>query len=181
MKTDFVEKELIEVTSLILKTLTAFFFASLIMGPSVSAAPKSGQSFGDWVFECTAIAEGETSCFLVQTIISQKTKKQIARFTIGSNPNSEGKRFVAFVPLGISIEKGVVLSIDSGDQVSMVLKTCIAQGCVAAVDLSETLAAALSRGKVFQVRFEMNRADSPIALKGSLIGITDAFKDTGWF
>jgi invasion protein IalB len=133
---------------------------------------RVGDTFGDWLFECTAIAEGQTACSLTQTIVVQETGRPIAKFSLARG-NAQGTGFlVVMLPLGLDIPAGVQGAIDTAAGFPMVVETCIAGGCLATAQIEPERLKAMKSGTKFNLAFRIRGEQQPVTIAGSLKGIT---------
>ncbi|MES2013575.1 MAG: invasion associated locus B family protein [Pseudomonadota bacterium] len=163
-------------------TYSTLFFAtiSLIASFSISlnaqAEVKVGDRFGDWVFECTAISEGKTSCAISQTIVSQKNNRRIAKLNIARNPQTNTINLTALLPLGMDLASGVSATLDQGKSFQLSLKTCIQQGCIASYALDANMLKTLQSGQKLNITFSMSGAKEPLNISSSTSGLSDGLK-----
>ncbi len=156
--------------------LTIGFVLGLSGTAIAQTAPKSGDKFGDWVFLCRGIAEGQTSCSLNQTLVAQQTNSPIARFQITRNtPDDDTVALVAILPLGIAFRSGVVGKVDDGSEFPMPLQTCLKSGCISRTVLNAETLDALKSGQKLNVNFNFMRSKNRMTLPVSLTGLTAGF------
>ena len=158
----------------------AFFalFAFALPHAAAYAEVKVGDSFGDWVFECTALAEGKTNCALTQTIMSEKGNQRIAKFNLARNENKGGIQLTAIVPLGVHLPSGVFGVIDQGKQFQYSVQTCVQQGCIATYMVDSSFLQALQAGQKLNIKFSGNGGKQPFSIDGSLKGLAEGMKAT---
>lgn len=155
-------------------TLLALFGIS---APQFAAAePKVGDQFGDWVYECAALAANKTVCSLSQMIMSKNQNKRIVKFNLGRNEKTKSLDFVALLPLGIALPSGASITIDTGKTYPLSLKTCLQQGCVATYAVDSGLMKALQSGQKLEISFTPGGAEKPVTINGSLKGLADGMK-----
>jgi invasion protein IalB len=143
------------------------------------AEAKVGDRFGDWVYECLAIAENKTVCSLSQTIMSDKQNKRIVKFNLGRNEKTKSLDFVALLPLGIKLPAGVSLAIDAGKAYPLTIKTCIQQGCIATYPADSNFIKALQGGQKLNISFTGGVSDTPVTIAGSAKGLAEGVKAAG--
>ena len=150
---------------------------SILTLPQVTfAESKVGDRFGDWIFECSAIAEAKTACALTQTIVSQKDNRRIVKFSFPHNEKKNINVITALLPLGINLSAGISGSIDQGKPFQYQLKTCIQQGCIVTYDVDSAFLKSLQGAKKINISFIGINATQPVALSGSLNGLSDGLK-----
>jgi|APCry1669189241_1035207.scaffolds.fasta_scaffold26557_2 invasion protein IalB len=162
-------------TPLCLALLSAVFFSILQMqtvaAQATPASAKVGDHFGDWVFECAAIGEGQTLCSLTQILMAKENNQAIARFSFSRDKKTNGIIFGALVPLGLDIQAGVSASFDQRPPVSMTVLTCTQAGCIANAVIDPATFEAIKSGKTLAVSIKFRGADKPAVLSGSLNGL----------
>ncbi len=162
--------------NILTRTFAAAIALTTVLGTVFAEEPKSGQAFGDWVFQCTAIAQDKTACIIQQTLMSQQTNKPIAMFSIQKSENTGESRLIALLPLGLDLHDGVKGKIDDGSEFDYQLDTCLPRGCVASVTLNAPLVDAMLAGKSFTTVLQMRGAKEPTSFAGSLKGVREGLK-----
>lgn len=140
------------------------------------AEVKAGEHFGDWIFECMALAEGKTACALTQTILSKKDNQRIVKFSLAHNGNTGNTQLTAVVPLGVYLPSGVSGTIDQGKPFQYTVQTCVQQGCIATCATDSSLLKALQAGQKLTVNFSGNGGKTPFSIDGSLKGLAEGMK-----
>ena len=144
--------------------------------------PKVGQKFGDWVFQCSAVAQNQTDCAFVQTIVTPDGKRQLAQLQMLEQKTVPGTYILTVVlPLGLDLQNGVTARIDQTDPVLVTLKTCLPRGCIASMPLDEVLGSALRNGNALELAFTVADGKKTATVTGSLTGIDEAFSAAAWF
>lgn len=163
-----------------LQTAALVAAASLALAGSASAqeAPRAGQVFGDWRFDCAAVTEQSSQCRLTQTMVTAEARKAIAQLILAPGTDS-GLVLSTLLPLGLSIPAGVRVSIDEGDDIPMVIERCVRAGCIAGHQLSDSEIAALRSGTSITINFDAGKGRM-LALTGSLNGISAGLDATKW-
>lgn len=144
----------------------------LITAATTQASAKVGDQFGNWLFECQALAANKTACVLSQTLSQAKTKQRVLRVTLNKPENSQEFQVVAVAPLGIHIPTGITGTIDKGVSIPFKLQTCAQQGCIATAKADRKIINALKSGKNIEISFVANTRSKRITLKVSLDGVT---------
>jgi len=159
------------------QAIIAIFTPLLLTMPQTShAEAKVGDVFGDWIYECRALAENKTACSLSQTIMSKSQNKRLVKFNLGRNEKTKAVNLTALLPLGISLPSGVNFSIDQGKTYQFTLKTCFQLGCVATYPVDNSFMQALQSGQKLNINFSGEGADAPIKISGSLKGLAEGVK-----
>lgn len=143
------------------------------------AEAKVGDRFGDWIYECVALAENKTACSLSQTIMSKNQNKRIVKFNLSRNEKTKSIDFVTLLPLGIKLPAGASIAIDAGKAYQLSLKTCIQQGCVAVYPADSNFIKALQGGQKLNISFTGGGSDKPITISGSAKGLAEGMKAAG--
>lgn len=157
------------------------FCALVLETPDAIAAPKPGDKFDDWIITCAQKAEkaDARSCMArqVQVTESQGKDKQKVRLIdarFGFSGPKEVLNFVAWLPLGISIQSGVTIKFDNGTSVAAALQACTRYGCLIENTVDGKFWEALRAGKNLQVIFTMKANPKPTTLTLSTKGLEKA-------
>lgn len=158
------------------------FLLALLAAAPVLAQPKSGDKFGDWLFTCKALGPDKTECGLTQTVTVQQQGQAQSRilslYLQRVAPGEEAKDktakiyLFAIVPLGIFLPSGIAAKVDQGEQFEFAVRTCVASGCEAVVELDEAKLTAMRAGQKLLVGFKPSPAGKTIVVPASLNGIT---------
>lgn len=154
--------------------------AALLSFPAAAqdAKPKVGERIGDWVFKCQALSASENICGLVQTIVDNKTKRQVVVIAVRYAGKDKDRRLGMFVtvPLGIFLGSGIGGKIDDGKQFLFNLLSCNQHGCKGALEIKPEMLAELKKGNRLIVGFKATATSQTIAVPVSLKGFTDGLK-----
>ena len=156
-------------------------FAVLLSADSLfaQAAPRNGDRFGDWIFNCQALGPSETLCALTQELTLKSQGKRLLRVTLGPiGPNTETVLQV-LAPLGVYIPAGVAFKVDKGPLTQMQMQSCTAQGCKATLPADKDLLWALKAGSKMMVGFKAGAASKTLSVPVSLKGIQDGMAAVG--
>lgn len=159
--------------------LAAALWAATFGGASAQTTePQIGQAFGAWVFQCSAVGQDKTICSFGTTVLSPDKKQAMVDLRI-SHPKVDGALILsALLPLGLNIQSGVKTAIDGGESIAVPLRTCVARGCVATMELDADAVKKWKAGKSLALEFEI--AGKKITATIKLDGITDAFTAAKW-
>jgi invasion protein IalB len=141
---------------------------------------KVGDHFGDWIFECVAVGEGQTLCSLNQTLIAKETNKAIARFSLSHNKKTNDNILGVLVPLGLEIPAGITVSADQNPPIQMILQTCTSNGCLANAILNAKTVQAFKSGKILTLSFTARGDEKVLNLNGSLNGLDAGLAAVGF-
>jgi invasion protein IalB len=120
-------------------------------------------SFGDWQHRCDRVAQsGAEQCILIQNVLDQSDLnlavvilkvEDTAATTEARKKDANAKavrrpvlRIIA--PLGVLLPRGLGLKVDDREVGSTDFVRCLESGCVAEVDMDQSLIDLLSKGKV---------------------------------
>ncbi len=162
--------------------MTDFFLRTAIAGllclPALAHAQvKVGDRFGDWVFQCVAIAEGKTACALTYAIISKRDNRRVAQLSLGRNEAKGGVVLTAFLPLGLYLPAGASGTFDQGKPFPFTLETCLPrEGCIGTVAVGADFLKSLKGAKQLEIRFAAGNPQQPVVLSASLSGLADGLK-----
>tara|TARA_R110002072_G_scaffold19049_7_gene70774 strand:+ start:707 stop:1222 length:516 start_codon:yes stop_codon:yes gene_type:complete len=154
--------------------------AALLSMPAAAqdAKPKVGERFGDWVFQCQALSATENICGMIQTVIDNKTKRQIVGIAVRYAGKGDKKRLGMFVtvPLGIYLGAGIGGKIDTSEQFRFNLQSCNQRGCQGATEIKAPMLADLKKGERLIVGFKARADSKTIGVPVSLKGFTDGLR-----
>jgi invasion protein IalB len=120
-------------------------------------------SFGDWQHRCDRVAQsGAEQCILIQNVLDQSDlnlavvilRVEDTAATAEArkkDANAKGVRrpvLRVIAPLGVLLPRGLGLKVDDREIGSTDFVRCLESGCVAEVDMDQTLIDLLSKGKV---------------------------------
>ncbi|MDZ4203013.1 MAG: invasion associated locus B family protein [Gallionella sp.] len=166
-----------------MKKLSPLLFRSVIFAAFISplaqtaqAEVKAGDRFGDWVFECAALAEDKTTCALTQTLQSKQGNQRIVKFNLARNEAKGRIQLTAVVPLGIHLPSGVSGAIDKNKPFQYTLQTCLQPGCIATYAVDGNFLKAMQAGQTLTIRFSGNGGKTPFSFDGSLKGLSEGMK-----
>jgi invasion protein IalB len=151
---------------LINKSLPTALLALALASPG-NAAPKSGDRFGDWIYECSANSK-EKFCVLTQTAVTTRENTRVMKLTLGRYGAKKELALVALVPLGIYLPAGVVGRVDDAKPFVMTVRTCTTQGCEAALKIDPKLRWRIRSGKKLFIGFKASPQAKTVALPFSL-------------
>ena len=154
-------------------------FAEVGVSIAAKSAAKVGDQFGDWRFQCRAVAAGQTNCALIQVLVAPKAKRPIAQYSLAKNPKTNEVFMTAILPLGIDLEAGTVLTIDESKPRPMTMKSCTAKGCIAIYKVDQNVLQLMKKGVKLKVTFKPLRLNKSVTLAGSLKGISAGISAAG--
>ena len=139
---------------------------------------RNGDVVGDWQFGCVAIAEGQTSCALTQTILTEPGAPPLAQISFERATNPDQVLTSIVVPIGSEVSSGAVLA--AGDQgLSLPYIFCTPEGCLArALVAAESLAPFLSSDQL-GVIYKRYGVEGMVRIPASSNGLKEAFQSLG--
>ncbi len=137
---------------------------------SAVAAPEVRETHKDWTVICDTPKQiGKEVCLIVQQKNLRDTQKPVLRVEIGF-ATENGKPFaVITAPLGIALPPGLSMIVDDGESTQYKFGSCIPNGCVVGVNLTEAQLGALKKGTEANFTFKDSRGRKltvPISLAG---------------
>jgi invasion protein IalB len=108
----------------------------------------AGKSFGDWRLRCE-VPSGSTveQCALMQTIVAED-HPDLTLIVAVRLVGGKLRLLRVVTPLGVLLLRGLGLKIDATDMGKASFTRCLADGCVADVEMDDTLADLLKKGQV---------------------------------
>lgn len=171
-------------------------FISAMAAASVVAKPEHGQQFTDWTAKCEVNESGEERCHISQLFVCETsatqnqqdqaqqrcqiaptlTPKENERPMLHFSAGYVEDKPIAFVhlPLGVSLPGGAGLQVDEGEVSKMAYQRCDANGCMAPIELSNQLLAAMKAGNKARIFF-FDAVGKQGAFPVSLLGFTAGF------
>lgn len=134
-----------------------------IAATGASAQGQLRGAYGDWQYRCDRVAQsGNEQCILIQNVLDQqdlnlavvilRVEDQVAtaeaRKTNANAPAIRRPVLRVIAPLGILLPRGLGLKVDDREIGSTDFVRCLESGCVAEVDMDQTLIDLFSKGKV---------------------------------
>ena len=150
------------------------------MPGAAHAGAKVGDKFGDWVFECQAIADGKTDCALTQTLINKQTNQPVIRLILARSKGGNEVELKVLVPLGIDLQVGVSGSVDDKIPLKFVLETCVQAGCLGTAKTKGGIMDAMKSGVALNLSFTGKGAGNKVSAAGSLKGLADGIAAAGF-
>lgn len=167
-------------TALNLFTLTT---ASAAMLLAVATQPTAAQTdtaaakapHNAWTSQCgSATRKQPLACAMEQRVVLKETGQQLAKLTIKTGPDSAEKPTMLLqLPLGVSLRKGVSLTVDDGETANFDIQTCEASGCYVGDVVSDALLAAMRKGSQINIGLE-NLQQKEVKFAFSLNGFSAA-------
>ena len=134
--------------------------------PSVQGEPTR---FKDWAGECERLANGDSSCHIVQNVVDPNSGSVVLRAEVGFIPGQSKSLLLVTVPLGVDLRPGLDLRIDSAAPRKLAYYVCSPDGCRAALAFDQALINAMKRGAKARItlsKMDGRRQDVPLSLMG---------------
>jgi invasion protein IalB len=141
---------------------------------------RAGDVFGDWVYQCSPIAEGREACALNQTLVDQQSGSPVLKFSLARDAATGSVTLVALLPLGLDFAAGVSGAVDDKPGFPYGLRTCVGTTCVAVAEIDTARFADLKAGAALKIGFRMLGEAEPRVFDGSLRGMTAAAAAAGF-
>jgi invasion protein IalB len=115
---------------------------------SPDAKAEGAKSFGDWRLRCE-VPSGSTveQCALMQTVVAED-HPDLTLIVAVRVVGGKLKLLRVVAPLGVLLLRGLGLKIDTTDMGKASFTRCLGDGCVADVEMDDTLADLLKKGQV---------------------------------
>ena len=161
-----------------LKTSLALAVALLGLGTAASAqqAPTTTRH-GDFLVRCFPVQTG-SPCDMYEEVGNRDTGQRLVTFSIAFLPADNRYVMVIGVPLGVSLEKGVVIATNTFTTPTMPFRRCDSGGCYveAAVD-KPLIDAFMGASGEAKLRLSADGEEKPRELPLSFNGFTAAHND----
>lgn len=143
-------------------------------GAAVSA--PGGDQKKPWTVRCTAHEKTpDRQCEVYQRLVVAKTGQRVAEFAIGFPKDKQEGRGVIVLPLGILLNDGIEMQIDSGQTFKFRPRYCTTDGCFAFIDINQQLLDTLRNSSLVEFSAKaMNGKD--VKIRMTLKGMVEAMK-----
>ena len=134
--------------------------------PSVQGEPAR---FKDWTGECERLANGDSSCHIVQNVVDPNSGSVVMRAEVGFIPGQQQSLMLVTVPLGVDLRPRLDFRIDSAAPRKLGYYVCSPDGCRAALAIDKALINAMKRGagaRITITKMDGRRQDVPLSLMG---------------
>jgi invasion protein IalB len=155
----------------------AIALSLLAFGASAQTAPAGGgapltpsetKPFGDWTVRCYPV-KSPSPCDMFELLANKTTQQRVLSVSIAYLPGNDKHVIQIAVPLGIMIQKGLVLESDAYTSPMLHYRRCDRGGCYVEMLLDNQAVTALASattgakvkivaegGKVFEIPFSLN-------------------------
>jgi invasion protein IalB len=152
--------------------LLAFGAASAQTAPpantNMPTAPTETKPFGDWTVRCFAV-NSPSPCDMFELLANKNTQQRVLSISIAYLPTGDKHVIQIAVPLGIMIQKGLVLTSDTYTSPQLHYRRCDRGGCYVEMLIDNQTIASLGTatgpakirivaegGKAFEIPFSLN-------------------------
>jgi invasion protein IalB len=133
----------------------------------------TNQVVGDWTVTCATNESGTKSCAMMQRLSNAQTKQVVLAWLVGLSPSGD-KVMTLRTPLGLLLNKGIVVQVDDNPHLVMTYRTCVQTFCEAVHALNAALLNTLRGGASARVQLQ-NLQEQPVNINVSLKGFSKAF------
>jgi len=151
--------------------------AALSHTDTAQAEPQVRGTYKDWTVVCDTPAQlGREICLIVQQKNMKGSNEPFIRVEIGYSPQNGEPLLLATIStsLGLTLAQGLEIQVDEREAVRFAFGSCIANGCVVAVNLTQEQVTSLKRGNEARFTFQDTQGRR-ITVPISLSGFTAAF------
>lgn len=126
--------------------------------------PTETKQYDDWMVRCFPV-KSPSPCDMFEMLANKQTKQRMMSLSIAYVPKSDGNVIQIAVPLGVMIQKGLVLATDSYTSPMLHFRRCDRGGCYVEMIMPPDMVSALSAatdskitiyadgGKVYNIPF----------------------------
>ncbi len=133
--------------------------------------------FTDWTLVCVPDDDGGKVCNIRQIVLNAQGEQAsfVEVFKVADNPNfSSGA--VIVMPLGVALEDGLELQVDSALPRRYNFQYCAETGCFSRIGFTDNELQRMMRGAVMKMTvYSVFSGPAPVDLQVSLSGFTDAY------
>ena len=133
--------------------------------------------FTDWTLVCVPQDDGEKTCNIRQIVLNAQGEQAsfVEVFKVTDNPNfSSGA--VIVMPLGVSLDDGLELQVDSALPRRYSFQYCAETGCFSRIGFTDNELQRMMRGAIMKMTvYSVFSGPGLVELEVSLSGFTDAY------
>jgi invasion protein IalB len=142
---------------LVVKSLRSFFFGALAMSllplasssaqnaPRAPVEPSETKQFGDWLVRCYPV-KSPSPCDMFELLANKQNQQRILSISIAYVPTSDKHVIQIAVPLGVLIQKGLVMASDAYTSPVLHYRRCDRAGCYVEMLMQSDAVNALTTG-----------------------------------
>lgn len=140
-----------------MKSLRSFFFGALAMSllplasssaqnaPRAPVEPSETKQFGDWLVRCYPV-KSPSPCDMFELLANKQNQQRILSISIAYVPTSDKHVIQIAVPLGVLIQKGLVMASDAYTSPVLHYRRCDRAGCYVEMLMQSDAVNALTTG-----------------------------------
>ena len=147
-----------------------------LSGGEVVVQPEVTE-FTDWTLVCVPDDDGAKACNIRQIVLNAQGEQAsfVEVFKVADNPNFSSGAIIV-MPLGVSLEDGLELQVDSALPRRYGFQYCAETGCFSRIGFTDNELHRMMRGAVMKMTvYSVFGGPTPVELQVSLSGFTDAF------
>ena len=156
----------------------ALALIALLGAPASHAQVENGTRFKDWMVRCET---GEDAggkqvevCYIFQRLVLKDGKRPVLEVSVGYMRNDSQPAAFFTVPLGVTLPTGMQIQIDAGKAIRIPFAYCRDTGCVAPMQLENSVLGRFKNGNVATVTF-VDGLGQQVPVPVSLQGFTAGF------
>lgn len=134
--------------------------------------PSETKPFGDWTVRCFPVAT-PSPCDMFELLANKTSGQRVMSISIAYMPTGDKHVMQIAVPLGVAIQKGLVLSSDAYTSPALHYRRCDRGGCYVEMLIDNQTIASLGGGTSAKIRI-VAEGGKPFEIPFSLNGFSDA-------
>ena len=136
--------------------------------PSGPVQPSETKPFGDWTVRCYPV-KSPSPCDMFELLANKQTQQRVLSVSIAYMPSGDRHVIQIAVPLGVSIQRGLILQSDAYTSPALHYRRCDRGGCYVEMLMQNEAVQALAgagtqakirvfavTGKAFEIPFSLN-------------------------
>jgi invasion protein IalB len=139
-------------------------------GGGAPITPSETKPFGDWTVRCFPVQKSPSPCDMFELLANKKSGDRVMSVSIAYLPATDKHVIQIAVPLGVLIQKGVVLSSDNFTSPVLRYRRCDRGGCYVEMlfdnQAVNALASSTGPAKIKVVAFGGKSFEIPFSLTG---------------
>jgi invasion protein IalB len=130
-------------------------------------------SYEDWVVQCRVQQGQNGPCRMGQGVRNSDNQQEILQVIVARSPQ-QGPIANFIVPLGVNLQAPLTIAVDGNQLGQATYVSCVQRGCVARMQVSDGMLAAMKQGRRLQITLTGQRGNTR-TVPASLLGFTDAY------
>jgi invasion protein IalB len=136
--------------------------------PGAPVQPSETKPFGDWTVRCYPV-KSPSPCDMFELLANKQTQQRVLSVSIAYMPSGDRHVIQIAVPLGVSIQRGLILQSDAYTSPALHYRRCDRGGCYVEMLMQNEAVQALASagaqakirvfavtGKAFEIPFSLN-------------------------